>query len=174
MESGKKSSNKNNKSVTSYNGYTRPKVTQTDQLTKEQINEKLLNYSKVTDISKVSVGTHIRYFTKIKNEMKFRSGGNLISNKGLPDYIILSNGRIRWSVQTNNTIFYRKMDEKELEKEYVEIINEKTAQYKELKKEYKILEKEYNVLATDLSNLKKENDEMRLKLQKFEKIKKKK
>jgi len=98
--------------------YVRPKKTFTDKLTKEEIEEKLEDYKKVDDIYKVPLGTHIRYFTVSKGVKKFRTGGLLHRNDGLPDYVICNNGRNTWSVQVKNTIFFRKMTIKEIKKEY--------------------------------------------------------
>ena len=136
--STKQKSNKSNKPY-SKNGYVRPDVTYTDQLTKEQIEEKLKEYIKVEDIGKVPLKVHIRYFVLKDDKYLFRMGGQLDSTTGLPDYVRLKNGNNAWSVQTKDTIFYRKMTPKEISAEYDIIIKEYTDKIKELKKENKKL-----------------------------------
>ena len=103
--------------------YVRPDVTLTDKLSKQDIEDKLADYTVVTDMYKVPLGTHLRYFSLVNGVKKFRLGGNLIKNSGLPDYVILSNGIKSWSVQTKNTTFFRRMNINEIKKEYEDIID---------------------------------------------------
>jgi hypothetical protein len=124
------------------NGYKRPEVTFTDQLSKEQIEEKLEDYKKVDDIFKVPLGVHLRYFSNINGKMVFRMGGLLHRNTGLPDYVILSTsptGKPGWSVQVKDTLFYRKMTLQEIKIEYQSIIDELIGKNKKLKDENKKL-----------------------------------
>lgn len=124
------------------NGYVRPSVTMTDQLSKEQIEEKLEDYVKVDDIYKVPLGVHMRYFSNINGKLVFRMGGLLHKNAGLPDYVILSTsptGKPGWSVQIKDTIFYRKMTLNEIKIEYQSIINDLIEKNKKLKEENKKL-----------------------------------
>ena len=118
------------------------KKTFTDSLTKDEINEKLEDYKLVDDISKIPLGTHLRYFTE-KNGIKlFRMGGNLKRNLDLPNFIILQNAvGVEWSVQIKNTIFYKKMSIKEIKDEYDSIIEELHEKIKKLKTRIKELEK---------------------------------
>lgn len=132
------------KEATPYNknGYVRPAVTNTDLLSKEQIEELLEDYKEVEDIMKVPLGVHLRYFTLINGKQCFRRGGLLHKNTGLPEYVILSSsptGNPGWSVQVKNTTFYRKMTLKEIKKDYENIINELIAKNKKLKAENKML-----------------------------------
>jgi hypothetical protein len=117
----------------STDNYKRPKLTFTDKLTKEDIEDKLEDYKQVDDIYRVPLGTHVRYFLIDKGKKKFRTGGLLHRNDGLPVYVILSNGRNTWSVQVKNTIFYRKMTLKEIKNEYDEYIDELEKKNKSLK-----------------------------------------
>lgn len=121
------------------NGYTRPEVTYTDQLSKEQIEEKLEDYKKVDDIFKVPLGVHMRYFANVGGKRVFRMGGQLYKNTGLPDYVILNSGTAQWSVQVKDTIFYRKMTLQEIKTEYQTIIDELIEKNKKLKDENKKL-----------------------------------
>lgn len=131
------------------NGYVRPAVTMTDQLSKEQIEEKLEDYVKVEDIFKVPLGVHMRYFSNINGKMIFRMGGLLHKNTGLPEYVILSTtptGKPGWSVQVKDTIFYRKMTLNEIKIEYQTIIDELIEKNKKLKDENKKLTDKFGKL----------------------------
>lgn len=139
----KKSQSKEEEEQTySKNGYVRPAVTMTDQLSKEQIEEKLEDYVKVDDIYKVPLGVHMRYFSNVNGKMVFRMGGLLHKNTGLPEYVILSTtptGKPGWSVQVKDTIFYRKMTLNEIKTEYQGIIDDLIEKNKKLKDENKKL-----------------------------------
>jgi len=107
--------------------YERPALTYTDKLSKSQIQELLVDYEQVKNIEeimKIPIGTHLRYFDNKNNQMKFRTGGILTVNSGLPEYIILSSGHISWSVQVNSSIFFRRITLKEAKEEF-DIINKK-------------------------------------------------
>jgi hypothetical protein len=124
------------------NGFERPEITYTDQLSKEEIQEKLADYSKVEDIYKVPLGVHLRYFVKKDGQMLFRMGGQLFKNNGLPEYVILKSGtNAQWSVQIKDTVFYRKMTLDEIKKEYEDIIKKKNDKIHALKEKLKKYEK---------------------------------
>lgn len=105
--------------------YKKPEITYTEKLTKDDIAEKLENYEKVTNINDVPIGTHIRYFTTENGEKKFRLGGLLINKSGLPEYVVISTGTRKWSVQTKDTIFFKQMSIPALRREYELKLNEK-------------------------------------------------
>lgn len=99
-------------SATEDTQYKRPKITAQDKLTYDEIKEKLINYEKVKDLSSLPLYTHLRYIeikinpkTK-KKEQKFRLGGFLINKDHYDKYIVLSNGKLKWSVQTPSAVFY--------------------------------------------------------------------
>jgi hypothetical protein len=124
------------------NGFERPEITYTDQLSKEEIQEKLADYSKVEDIYKVPLGVHLRYFVKKDGQMLFRMGGQLFKNNGLPEYVILKSGtNAQWSVQIKDTVFYRKMTLTEIKEEYEDIIKKKNEKIQALKEKLKKYEK---------------------------------
>ena len=130
--------------------YVRPKLTFTDKLTKEGIEDLLEDYLQVDDIGKVPLGTHIRYFSTEKDgTKKFRTGGILQVTTGLPKYVILSNGTNTWSVQTQGTTFFKKMNITEIKNEYEAIITE-------LEKKIAVLEKKTDDLRNYIINLKKQ------------------
>lgn len=120
-ENGKNTYDNNNKNVENEE----EKKTFTSNLTKDEINEKLQDYKLVDDISKVPIGTHLRYFIMKDGVKLFRMGGNLKRNLDLPKFIVLVNAvNTEWTVQVKDTTFYKKMTLKEIKEEYDKIINE--------------------------------------------------
>ena len=129
----------------STDNYKRPENTFTDMLSEKDIENKLEDY-KECDIYKIPLSTHVRYFKIEKNKKKkFRTGGILYKNEGLPDYVVLSNGRKTWSVQVADAIFFRRMTAREIKKEYEDYILELEKKNKQLKKLVKILKKKLNL-----------------------------
>ena len=59
----------------------------------------------------------------------------MVNKNNYEKYVVLSNGRNKWSVQTNKSIFYRKMNLNEIKENYEEKIDELTDKVKKLKKE---------------------------------------
>ena len=140
-QNNNESDNNSNDNLFKKNGYNRPEITFTDQLSKEQIEEKLEDYIKVDDISKLPLGIHLRYFTNKDNKLNFRMGGILHKNTGLPNYVILKSAtNAQWSVQIENTIFYKKMTIAEIKNEYEQIISELIQKNKKLKDKIKQLQ----------------------------------
>jgi hypothetical protein len=114
-------------------GYVRPVLTYTDKLSKKEIESLLLDYEKVDDLSKVPIGTYIRYFENKDGELKFRIGGTLTIKNGLPDYCILFNNKVSWSVQVKQCIFFRRITIKEIREEYEQKLLEKDRELNELR-----------------------------------------
>lgn len=116
--------------------YIRPNITYTDTLSKNEIMEFLQDFEQVDDIDKIKIGSYISYIDLDKNN-SFRLGGMVIQAKD--DYFILASGRITFSVQKSNKIFFKRLNYTELKKEieqdikfYKNIINEKDKQIKNL------------------------------------------
>lgn len=108
-------------------GYARPEQTYTDKLSKEQIRNLLIDYEKINSIDELAdipEGTHIRYFRKVGDEYKFRTGG-VLAVKGLPDYVCLTNGRVTWSVQLDECILYKRITSKQIKDEYEKLVDKK-------------------------------------------------
>jgi hypothetical protein len=95
--------------------YVRPKVTKNEKLTADQISKMLEGYKVTEDFTDVPIGTHLRYFLRDKKTGKdlFRTGGFLENKKGLPTYIMVTNGTKTWSVQLNTATVFVKMSNKE-------------------------------------------------------------
>lgn len=119
--------------------YKRPKVTAQDKLTAKQIKELLENYVEIDDIKDVPLDTHIRYFTKDKDKKKFRTGGFLLNKAKSDKYIILTNRKISWSVDTKNSILFKALSAKELTEIHQVEIDELKNVIKKLYKENKQL-----------------------------------
>ena len=138
--------NKKTISIVNDKKYTRPKHTIQDKITEDEIKEVLEDYIECDDVSKVPIGTHLRYFITTTNqkgntERKFRFGGFLKNKDNCDKYIILSNNTISWSVQIDNTTFFKKMNTDEIKEEYIKVIEENRQIIKSLKKEIKKLNK---------------------------------
>jgi len=131
--------------------YNRPELTYTDLLTKKDIEGLLLDYEKVDNLDLVRIGTHIRYFENKDGELKFRVGGTL-KVKGLPDYIILNNGTVGWSVQVKSCIFFRKLLIEDVKNEYKQLLINKDIELEKLRFYIKTKEKEILALKKELKN----------------------
>jgi len=142
----------------SKDGYARPKHTIQDKMTEEEIEEKLADYLEVEDINKVPIGTHIRYYTLVpdyKGDIKkaFRLGGQLHNKDNADKYIILSNGKITWTVQMDTSVLYRKMTIDEIKDDYENIIKELEEEVIQLKKDNKKLLKKIMELEKNKKNI---------------------
>jgi hypothetical protein len=138
-EINNKKKNKPNK--LSESKYDRPILTFTDKLSKKEIESLLLDYEQVDKLDNIPIGTHIRYFEKKDGELKFRTGGILAIKTGLPEYCILKNGKLSWSVQTKTSIFFRRITIKEVKKEYETKLIQKENELNELRSLIRILKK---------------------------------
>ena len=154
--------------------YNRPKKTFQDTLTKEDIKEKLKDYKKVDDITKVLIGSHIRYFSKDLKTKKtmFRLGGFLTKFGENYKYLVLSNGQLSWSVQINeNNEFFVKINSKEMQEqiqtELEEVIGDK------YKKKYEDMKNQTDYVIKMLKDQQKENDKLKKKLDAIEEVTKK-
>lgn len=78
--------------------YTKPdSLTETEKSqTKEAMEEKLKNYTEA-DISTIPLNLHCRYIVYKDDMWKFMLGGLLKQVE--KDYVVLTNGRLTWSVQ---------------------------------------------------------------------------
>lgn len=121
--------------------YVRPHKTASENLTPEEIESKLEDYIQ-TDIEKIPLNTHIRYFKMEDGKRKFCPGGILYQNVGIPTYVKLSNGSNVWSVQVKDTIFFRKMAAIEISTEYKKQINELDDKVKHIVQKNELLEAE--------------------------------
>lgn len=120
-------------------GYKRPKVTYQEQLSADEIAEKLQGYQRVDDISEVPLNTHVRYFTVQQDGTQvFRTGGFLHNKNNADVYVMLNNGKNIWSVQVKNAVFFRKMSHQEeieaIHSLYKKKLEEKDNLIKKLKK----------------------------------------
>ncbi len=136
------------KRLTSDTEYNKTGKSVQQSLSPNEIKEKLQEYIQIDDINDAPINSHIRYFTIDKSGKKqFRLGGFLTKIDN--DYIVLSNGRLTWSVQKNNTIFFKKMSFNELKTELIDKISNK------FEKKLITLEKENQILKNTLKDIKK-------------------
>ena len=118
-------------------------------LSPNEIKEKLQEYVQIDNIDDVPLNSHIRYFTvdKKSGKKQFRLGGFLTKNEN--EYAVLSNGKVSWSVQKNNSIFFKKMSYDDLKQELIEKISNK------FEKKLVSLEKDNEALITTLKDIKR-------------------
>jgi hypothetical protein len=154
--------------------YQRPSETYQDRLTNKDIKELLKDYSNVDDITKIQIGTHIRYIiTDSKtNKKKFRMGGVLSKIDPLGRYVMLSNGTTQpWSVQIPNSIFYKKLtdDEKkdEMKKELQSEVVTNNDLIDDLQKKLKSLINKVSTISNENAILKKNNYKLNKQLNKI-------
>jgi len=110
--------------------YTRPILTYTDKLSKQQVKELLIDYEQIKsleELKNIPSGTHLRYFEKKNNELKFRTGGILTVTSGFPEYFILSSGSVSWSVQIKKCIFFKRITIKQVREEYNKLVHDNSA-----------------------------------------------
>ena len=113
------------KRITSDTNYKKNNKSVQESLSPDEIKHLLDEYKHVDNIEEVPINTHIRYFSKDPKTGKklFRLGGNLIKNEA--EYIVLSNGKLSWSVQKNTSDFFQKMSFKDLKEEILKKITKK-------------------------------------------------
>jgi hypothetical protein len=107
-------------------------------LTEEDVNLLLEEYEEVDDTEILKPGMHVRYYTiKQKRngdvDKKFRMGGEIMKVDHENKYVVLTNKRLSWSVQFNNTIFYKKMTSDEIKAFYENELDEKDNKIEKLK-----------------------------------------
>lgn len=115
--------------------------------TKEAMTKKLENYERADSVDDIELDRHVRYVTLDKDKKQvFRTGGLLIRKQS--EYVQLSNGRQKWSVQRYHyddreepifeTVFFYRISQKEefgkKEEKYVEVIKRQRDEIKKLKK----------------------------------------
>ena len=118
--------------------YERPKITYTDTLSKREIIDYLQDFERVNDIDKISIGSYVSYLDISGEYPVFRLGGTIMVNK--PEYLILNGGKISFSVQKKEKLFFRRLNHTELKKEmegqvkkYVKLIEERDQYIEELR-----------------------------------------
>ncbi len=136
------------KRLSSDTEYKRTGKSMQQSLSPDEIKEKLKEYTPIDTIDEAPINSHIRYFTiDSKGKKQFRLGGFL--TKIDTDYVVLSNGKLSWSVQKKNSIFFKKMSYDELKEELIDKISNK------FEKKIISLEKENETLKTTLKDIKK-------------------
>lgn len=90
-----------------------------NNLTPEEIKDRLKNFTQIpTDkVDSIPTQTKIQYLYKFNNVYRYRPGGTLQYN-GAPEYIVLTNGDKKWSIQLKNAVIFREKDFDEMKQEY--------------------------------------------------------
>jgi hypothetical protein len=120
--------------------YNRPPTTYQEGLTPEQVKEKLQDHERVEDISTIPLHTDLRYFAYKKDpttgttERLFRVGGKLINKDNHNKYVVLSNGKQSWSVNTETSVFFRRLTVEEVHEKYAQKIEKLQATIRHLQK----------------------------------------
>ena len=140
----------NTKRLTQDKESIRPSKSYQDTLSPDEIKKKLEEYTPVSDIDSLALNGHIRYIvTDTKTGKKnFRLGGFL--TKIDKDYVVLSNGKLSWSVQRANTQFFRKLNYQELKAELITKISQR------YEKQLSNLHEENKQLKSTLKDIKSE------------------
>ena len=132
--------------------YKKPANTVQDNLTQEDIDILLEEYNEIDDIHQLKNGVHIRYYAIVKNKQNiekklFRMGGTIIKVDFEKKFLVLSNGRITWSVQINDkNIFYKKMTTEEIKEFYENELNTAETEQMQVKSNFKEMQKKYQEL----------------------------
>jgi hypothetical protein len=120
----------------SKSSYDRPNKTLTDTLqSNSKMKEKLINYERVDDIDDVPINTHVRYVTLKDGSQRFCLGGFLTRKHS--KYVVLSNGKLSWSVQRYHWLGNDKSNEPDFETIFFRILSKED-------KQNKIIEKQQN------------------------------
>jgi len=102
----------------------KPLNTVQDKLTKEDINDLLKNYVRVSSYHELKKDMRIRYFIISDTKKLFRTGGTITVIDLEKKYIVLVQNNITWSVQLNkNIILYREANIEDIKTEYMNEIN---------------------------------------------------
>jgi|TARA_B100000524_G_C23630073_1_gene362799 hypothetical protein len=131
-----------------------------NNLSPDEIKEKLEEYKRVDDISTVSLNAHLRYFivNEKTGEKQFRLGGFLTKIDKQKGYVVLSNGNLSWSVQLKNSIFFKKMSFQELKQELIEDVSKLySSEISKLKKENKKLKEALKEIKNQAEKSKKDS-----------------
>ncbi len=127
-------------------------------------------------------GVHVRYYMIVKkkvgrttNEQKiFRMGGQIIKIDYEQKYLVLTNGKISWSVQINDTtIFYRKMTIQEIKDFYENEISNMEMELNKLRAANDKLKNMYKESKSENDKSKIENDKLRAEISNIKKLLKK-
>lgn len=102
--------------------YKRPNKTFQDNLSQEDIIKYLKDYAPVKNVYDLPINTHIRYFVTKNGKKDFRMGGYISKMDPIKGYIMLTNGKINWSVQVKDSEIFYKLEIDDIRNEYEEKI----------------------------------------------------
>ncbi|ADO67385.1 hypothetical protein crov351 [Cafeteria roenbergensis virus] len=102
--------------------YKRPKKTFQDNLSQQDIIKYLKDYAPVKNAYDLPINTHVRYFVTKNDKKEFRMGGYISKMDPVKGYIMLTNGKINWSVQVKDAEIFYKLEIDDIRNEYEEKI----------------------------------------------------
>jgi hypothetical protein len=119
-----------------------------NNLIEEDVNLLLEEYDEIDNTEDLKLGMHVRYYTITRKKngninKKFRLGGNIIKIDHNDKYLVLSNKKISWCVQFNNTIFYKKMSLSDIKDFYENELDEKDNIINKLNQKIKLIHAKY-------------------------------
>ena len=147
--------------ITKTTNYKRPKKTIQDLLQDDKsVHEHLKNSVRIDNIDHIDINSHIRYVTYKNGKQLFRLGGFLKIIK--PEYIVLSNRKVSWSVQKSHydknnqiifeTVFFKKENK---EDQYIATIKKQEIIIQKLTNKYTLLNKKFMKILNEYKKLKK-------------------
>jgi hypothetical protein len=144
-------------------------------LTQEDIEILLEEYEEIDNINQLSPGIHIRYYTIIKKKngdinKLFRMGGTIIKIDLDKKYIVLSNNRLTWCVQIEQTIFYKKMSIQDVKHFYENELDENEIELKKYKSYIDRLKTELKKYNEQNNSLNDENHKLKIEMKRIKKL----
>lgn len=121
-----------------------------NKLTQDDINKLLDDYEEISNNDELNIGMDIRYFQIVTkgniNQKLFRFGGKIINIDLKKGYIILTNGKVNWSVQLQNVIIYKKISIEEIKTLYENDLDTKDMKIQNYKLKIDALKKKISEL----------------------------
>ncbi len=87
------------------------KCTTIDHIIPSHLTNKIVGYERINNFKDVAINSYIKYFIVDSGVALYRKGGLLVDKSNLPYYVVLSNGKNKWSVNAKNTVFYKRISD---------------------------------------------------------------
>jgi hypothetical protein len=125
-----------------------------EYLSETEVKKRLQNCIKVKkeDVGKMEVKTKIKYVEETDKGYILKNGGSIVVNS-YPDYLIVKNGSLSWSVQLNKNTIYREITINELKDYYENIIYEKDKTILHYRNSLELMKNKYNSLKDKIKSL---------------------
>jgi hypothetical protein len=150
-------------------GYEKPYITMAEMLTDDQIKKMLEDYKRVKPIELVK-GDHVRYFTVTDGKStSFKLGGSVLKTDGLPTFIVLTNGKLTWSVQCKNNILFKKISQTETINDLKTELIFKNDKIEDINVELQDIQHKYNDLQKEMLKRDKQIKKLEMMVKKLHK-----